>query len=68
MADKKISEAKEKEMKARLAQENADDPEKTPASDVYGQLKGKDPETGVEIPSEEAVEEAKEWVDEVNRR
>ena len=68
MTEKKVSEAKEKEMKARLSQENAHKPEETPASDVYSKLDGKDPETGVEIPSEVAVEEAKEWVDEENRR
>ena len=37
------------------------------ASDIYSKSEGKDPETGVEIPTEESVEEAKEWVDEQNQ-
>ena len=28
---------------------------------------GKDPETGIEIPTDQEVEEAKEWVDNENR-
>ncbi len=64
----KVSEAKEAEIKARLEQENADKPCETPAGDVYGQIEGKDSETGVQVPTDAAVEEAKEWVDEVNQR
>lgn len=39
----------------------------TPASDLYGEIEGKDPETCVEIPTEEAVEEAREWTEENQR-
>ena len=37
------------------------------ASDIYAKSEGKDPETGVEIPTEASVEEAKEWVDNQNQ-
>ena len=58
---KNVSSNKAKEMKAHLEQENSKDHEKTPASDLYSKVKDKDPETGVEKPTEEAVEEAMEW-------
>lgn len=58
---KNISTAKAKEMKAHLAQENSKDHQTTPASDLYSKVQGKDPETGVEKPTEKAVEEAMEW-------
>lgn len=54
---------KEQEAKARREQENQND-EHTPASDIYGKVAGKDPETGVEIPTDEAVKESMEWVEE----
>lgn len=44
------------------------DTNKTPHSDVYSDIEGVDPETGVEIPTDEAVDEAKDWVDNENRR
>ena len=58
---KNVSSNKAKEMKAHLEQENSKDHEKTPASDLYSKVKSKDSETGVEKPTEEAVEEAIEW-------
>lgn len=54
-----------KEEKARVEQDGLC--KDMPASDIYSNV-NKDPETCVEIPTEEAVEEAKEWVDEENRR
>ena len=57
-----MSEQKAKETKSRREQENQN-PD-APASDVYGNLEGKDPETGVEKPTEDAVEKSREWVNE----
>ncbi len=45
-----------------------DGKETIPASDIYGEIECKEEETGVEIPTEDAVEDAKEWVDQENRR
>lgn len=54
---------KDEKAKARREQENQND-EHAPASDIYGKVEGKDPETGVEIPTDEAVKESVEWVNE----
>lgn len=54
---------KEEKAKARREQENQND-KHAPASDIYGKVAGKDPETGVEIPTDEAVKESVEWVNE----
>lgn len=54
---------KEQEAQARREQENQND-EHAPASDIYSKVEGKDPETGVEIPTDEAVKESVEWVNE----
>ena len=54
---------KDEKAKARREQENQND-EHAPASDIYGKVAGKDPETGVEIPTDEAVKESMEWVEE----
>ena len=64
---KTLSDAKKKEMKANMDQQKEIKPEDRPDSDLYAKTEGKDPETGIEIPTEEAVEEAKEWVDNENR-
>lgn len=67
MVDEKkvgVSESKEKQMKAKVAQDNEVNYQEQPAGDIYSDIEYKDPETGVEVPTEEAVEEAKEWVDE----
>ncbi|EFR33590.1 conserved hypothetical protein [Peptoniphilus harei ACS-146-V-Sch2b] len=64
---KTLSDAKKKEMKANMDQQKEIKPEDRPDSDLYAKTEGQDPETGIEIPTEEAVEEAKEWVDNENR-
>ena len=63
-----LSDSKKKEMKANLEQQKEIDNDDRAQSDVYAKTEGKDPETGVEIPTEESVEEAKDWVDNQNRR
>ncbi|CAC9933031.1 hypothetical protein PEPCOX59622_01252 [Aedoeadaptatus coxii] len=51
--------------KAESRREQENQHEKTsPASDIYGNIEGKDPETGVEIPTDEAVERSMEWMNE----
>ncbi len=54
---------KDEKAKARREQENQND-KHAPASDIYSKVEGKDPETGVEIPTDEAVKESVEWVNE----
>lgn len=36
-------------------------------TDVYSDVKEREEDTGIEIPTDEAVEEAKEWVDNQNQ-
>ena len=48
---------KDEKAKARREQENQND-KHAPASDIYSKVEGKDPETGVEIPTDEAVKES----------
>lgn len=62
-----LSDAKKKEMKANMDQQKEINPNDRPYSDIYAKTEGKDPETGIEIPTDEEVEEAKEWVDNENR-
>lgn len=62
-----MTEQKKKQIDARLEQDNQVDYQEQPAGDVYSKAKNKDAETGVENPTEESVEEAKEWVDEHNQ-
>ncbi len=38
-----------------------------PASDIYAEVE-KDPETCVDVPTEESVKDAKDWVDIENRK
>lgn len=64
---KTLSDAKKKEMKANMDQQKEIDHNDRADSDLYAKTAGKDPETGIEIPTEESVEEAKEWVDNENR-
>ena len=64
---KTLSDAKKKEMKANMDQQKEINHSDRADSDLYAKTAGKDPETGIEIPTEEAVEEAKEWVDNENR-
>ena len=67
--EKNFSEAeqKKKEISARLEQEKEIKNSNRPSGDIYSKTEGKDPETGVEIPTDEAVEQAKEWVDKQNQ-
>ena len=64
---KTLSDAKKKQMKANMNQQKQINSENRPDSDLYAKTAGKDPETGIEIPTENSVEEAKEWVDNENR-
>ncbi|MBU5668615.1 DUF3787 domain-containing protein [Peptoniphilus sp. MSJ-1] len=64
---KTLSNDKKEEMKANIEQQKEIKESDRPDSDVYSKTEGKDPETGIEIPTDEAVEEAKEWVDEQNQ-
>lgn len=57
-----------KQVKADIEQDSEIKEAHKPASDLYSKTSGKDPETGVEIPTEDAVEEAKEWASNQNRR
>ena len=58
-----LSDAKKKEMKANMDQQKEINSEDRPDSDIYAKTEGQDPE----IPTDEEVEEAKEWVDNENR-
>lgn len=62
-----LSEQKKKEISARLEQEKEIKNSNRPSGDIYSKTEGKYPETGVEIPTDEAVEQAKEWVDKQNQ-
>lgn len=70
--DKKVSEETlsqdlVKKTKANLDQMKDLKESDKASSDLYSKTECKDSETGVEIPTEEAVEEAKEWVDNQNQ-
>lgn len=62
-----LSDAKKEEMKANMDQQKEINQKDRPDSDIYAKTEGQDPETGIEIPTDEEVEEAKEWVDNENR-
>ncbi|OLR65125.1 CDIF630_02480 family spore surface protein [Peptoniphilus porci] len=64
---KTLSDSKKKEMKANIDQQREIKSEDRPDSDIYAKTKGKDHETGIKIPTDAEVEEAKEWVDKENR-
>lgn len=71
MTDKnleKLTEQKLKQAEADNRQSKEIQNEQRPASDVYSEVENKDPQSGVEQPTERAVEEAKEWVDKENQR
>lgn len=61
------TEKNQEQAESRREQEKERKHQETPASDVYGSVKGKDSETGVEVPTEEAVEHAREWINENQR-
>lgn len=62
MTNIKKDEVEEKKIKAEVGQKNVGSTVK-PSSDLYAQVEGVD-ESGVEIPTEEAVIEAREWTEE----
>lgn len=62
-----ISDAKKKQLEAKIEEEMAISPENRPGSDLYANIKANDPETGVEIPTQQSVVDAKTWVDEETR-
>lgn len=59
-------ELRQKKIDAEMEQRDVGSSEK-PSSDLYSSIESRDAETGVEIPTDEAVEEAREWIEE-NRR
>lgn len=67
MTDKKDKITEEKVKTAEVNAEQACQDDSCPSSDIYAEVE-KDPETGVDVPTEKSVEEAKEWVDQENRR
>ncbi|MDO5037733.1 MAG: DUF3787 domain-containing protein [Tissierellia bacterium] len=66
MVEKKDGIDKQKDAAMKNAQQ-ARQLDKTPHSDIYSEVEH-DPETMAEKPTEAAVEEAKEWVDDMNKR
>lgn len=56
-------ELKRKKISAEMDQRDVGASEK-PSSDLYSNIESRDADTGVEIPTDEAVEEAKEWTEE----
>ncbi len=67
MTDKKDKVVDEKVKQAEVNAEQGAETGTCPASDIYAEVE-KEPETNVDIPTEKSVEEAKEWVDQENRR
>lgn len=65
---KQIDKQDEERIENQIEEKEERNINKSPHSDVYGDIEGVDPETKVEIPTEDAVDEAKRWVDEENRR
>ncbi|NLW53127.1 MAG: DUF3787 domain-containing protein [Tissierellia bacterium] len=53
----------DKKVEAETSQRAVTTQEK-PSSDVYSDVEKRDEETGVEVPTEQAVEEAREWSEE----
>ncbi len=62
-----LSDSQKKQMKANMAQQKEINPNERADSDLYAKTEGQDPETGIEIPTDDEVEEAKNWVDNENR-
>ena len=56
----------DKRRQAEIKQRDEGKSEK-PSSDLYSNIKKREEDTGIEIPTDEAVEEAMEWVEE-NRK
>jgi len=64
---KTLSDQKKEEMKANIEQQDEIKDDNQANSDVYSKTEKVDPETGIKIPTDEAVEEAKDWVDNQNQ-
>ncbi|MBP2028143.1 hypothetical protein J2Z35_001944 [Acetoanaerobium pronyense] len=66
--DKKISEEQENKINKTkdICDVNEKDKSSIPATDVYDSVKCHTPDTNVDIPTEEAVEKAKKWVEDEN--
>lgn len=62
----KMDKKKEKEIEAKV-DEAKEKHKSVSATEVYSSIEGQDEDTKVERPTEEAVEQAKKWVDEENR-
>ncbi len=62
-----LSDSQKKQMKANMDQQKEINPKDRADSDLYAKTEGQDPETGIEIPTDDEVEEAKNWVDNENR-
>lgn len=62
-----LSDSQKKQMKANMDQQKEINPKDRADSDLYAKTEGQDPETGIEIPTDDEVEEAKDWVDNENR-
>lgn len=56
------------ENKEKICKVSEDGKKERPQSDVYSDTECTLEDSNVAIPSDEAVEEAKQWVDEENRR
>ncbi len=56
------------ENKEKVCKVSEDGKKEKPQSDVYSDTECTLEDSNVAIPSDEAVEEAKQWVDEENRR
>lgn len=57
----------DKKREAETKQREAGGCSEKPSSDLYSDIKYREEDTGIEIPTDEAVEEAMEWVEE-NRK
>lgn len=66
--EKRREEEKEKEKVKSADREIVKDDHLKPQSNLYQDVEGYDKETNVEVPTDESVKDAKEWVDEENRR
>ena len=62
-----LSDSQKKQKKANMDQQKEINPKDRADSDLYAKTEGQDPETGIEIPTDDEVEEAKDWVDNENR-
>ena len=62
-----LSDSQKKQMKSNMDQQKEINPKDRADSDLYAKTEGQDPETGIEIPTDDEVEEAKDWVDNENR-